>query len=76
MNKALTDKQREVLDWIRGYVSEWGYAPSLREIGDAFGLTSTNGVHDHLSALERKGYIRRTRNVARGLVLLDEVANG
>ena len=59
MPERLTDRQREVLDFISGSIAERGYPPTLREIGVHFGIRSTNGVNDHLKALEKKGYLRR-----------------
>lgn len=67
--RALTARQRAVLDWIRGFMIAKGYAPSLREIGAAFGIRSTNGVNDHLRALERKGWIRRDMMLSRSIVI-------
>jgi len=58
MNK-LTDRQRKVLEYICESIRERGYPPTLREIGLHLGIRSTNGVNDHLRALERKGYITR-----------------
>jgi repressor LexA len=55
----LTSRQRKILDVIRDAVSDRGYPPSIREIGEAVGLTSTSSVHSQLEALQRKGYIRR-----------------
>src|SRR5262252_168854 len=57
--EPLTDKQKEVLDFILRWGNEHGYPPSLREIGTHFKIRSTNGVNDHLKALERKGYLKR-----------------
>lgn len=51
----LTDRQRQILDLIGATVRERGYPPSVREIGDAVGLSSPSTVHSHLSALERGG---------------------
>jgi repressor LexA len=56
---GLTPRQRKVLDVIRDWVERFGYPPSVREIGDAVGLTSTSSVHHQLRTLERKGYLRR-----------------
>jgi repressor LexA len=56
---ALTDRQRRILEMIRETVDERGYPPSIREIGEAVGLTSTSSVHSQLEALQRKGFIRR-----------------
>lgn len=55
----LTDRQRLVLSAVMRLVEERGFAPTLREIGEAVGIVSTNGVLDHLKALERKGYLLR-----------------
>jgi repressor LexA len=56
---TLTARQREVLEVIQKYLSERGYPPSVREIGEAVGLTSPSTVHAHLNALQRRGYLRR-----------------
>jgi repressor LexA len=56
---GLTARQRLVLETIRASVEQRGYPPSMREIGDAVGLTSPSSVKHQLSALERKGYVRR-----------------
>ncbi|UJR81305.1 transcriptional repressor LexA [Sandaracinus amylolyticus] len=58
MNK-LTDRQRMVLEYICESIQDRGYPPTLREIGLKLGIRSTNGVNDHLRALERKGYLTR-----------------
>jgi repressor LexA len=63
----LTVRQRKVLDVIRSSVSERGYPPSIREIGDAVGLTSTSSVAHQLRTLERKGYLRRDPNRPRAV---------
>jgi repressor LexA len=57
--KPLTVRQREVLEMIERHMRERGYPPSVREIGDAVGLTSPSTVHAHLAALQRHGYLRR-----------------
>jgi repressor LexA len=59
MAEQLTTRQRRILDVIRDAVADRGYPPSIREIGDAVGLTSTSSVHSQLEALQRKGFIRR-----------------
>lgn len=63
----LTVRQRTVLEVIRTSVTERGYPPSIREIGDAVGLTSTSSVAHQLRALERKGYLRRDPNRPRAV---------
>lgn len=57
--QKLTDRQQAVLDFISSTIDQHGYAPTLREIGNHLGIRSTNGVNDHLRALERKGYLKR-----------------
>lgn len=57
--KKLTKRQQLVLQYIIEHIEEWGYPPTIREIGDHLGIKSTNGVNDHLKALERKGYVIR-----------------
>jgi len=64
---VLTDRQREILDFISQSISERGYPPTLREIGLHFGIRSTNGVNDHLRALEKKGYLQREDLKSRAL---------
>src|SRR3954447_15946653 len=64
---ALTDRQREILDFISRSIAKRGYPPTLREIGAHFGIKSTNGVNDHLRALEKKGYLQREDLKSRAL---------
>jgi repressor LexA len=64
---GLTPRQRKVLEVIRDWVDRFGYPPSVREIGDAVGLTSTSSVHHQLRTLERKGYLRRDPNRTRAV---------
>ena len=64
---GLTERQRTILDVIRASVSSRGYPPSIREIGDAVGLTSTSSVAHQLRTLERKGYLRRDPNRPRAV---------
>ncbi|HWN67148.1 MAG TPA: transcriptional repressor LexA, partial [Haliangium sp.] len=59
MPDALTLRQREILEFITSFIQERGYPPTLREIGEHFGIRSTNGVNDHLKALEKKGFLAR-----------------
>jgi repressor LexA len=68
---ALTDRQRSVLDFLRDFLKDNGYPPTIREIAGHFDLRSPRGVQDHLEALERKGYIRRARERSRGIELLE-----
>jgi repressor LexA len=64
---GLTPRQRLVLDTIRASVEQRGYPPSMREIGEAVGLTSPSSVKHQLTALERKGYLRRDPNRPRAI---------
>ncbi|HWO40206.1 MAG TPA: transcriptional repressor LexA [Candidatus Eisenbacteria bacterium] len=59
MLPSLTARQKEIYDFLLKTIREKGYAPSIPEIGRRFKIASTNGVADHLKALEKKGYIRR-----------------
>jgi repressor LexA len=67
---GLTPRQRRVLEVIREWVERRGYPPSVREIGEAVGLTSTSSVAHQLRALERKGYLRRDPNRPRAVGVL------
>jgi repressor LexA len=66
-NPVLTPRQRTILDVIRASVTSRGYPPSIREIGDAVGLTSTSSVAHQLRTLEKKGYLRRDPNRPRAV---------
>src|SRR5499427_8748122 len=65
--QGLTARQQQVLGYIRQSIHERGYPPTLREIGAYMGIRSTNGVNDHLRALERKGYLTREDMKSRAL---------
>lgn len=67
MANRITDRQREVLAFVVSFVRSNGYPPTLREIGAALKIRSTNGVSDHLSALERKGLLVCSNTKARGI---------
>jgi repressor LexA len=66
----LTKRQKEILDHIDGFIGERGYAPSFEEIAHHFGYSSLATVHEHLSNLERKGYIRKSYNESRSIELV------
>ncbi|HTY30778.1 transcriptional repressor LexA [Mycobacterium sp.] len=66
-DSSLTERQRTILNVIRASVTSRGYPPSIREIGDAVGLTSTSSVAHQLRTLERKGYLRRDPNRPRAV---------
>jgi repressor LexA len=67
VDSSLTERQRTILKVIRASVTNRGYPPSIREIGDAVGLTSTSSVAHQLRTLERKGYLRRDPNRPRAV---------
>ncbi len=71
MRPDLTDRQRQALDYISDCLVARGYPPTLREIGEHMGIRSTNGVNDHLKALERKGYLVREELKSRALRPVD-----
>ena len=73
MRPTLTARQQQLLDYIDHVVRTTGYPPSIRQIGTALGISSTNGVRAHLKALEKKGYIHRSLRVSRGIAMLDGV---
>ena len=66
----LTKRQREILDFLSSYNEVNGYAPSFEEIASQFGYSSLATVHEHLSNLERKGYIKRSYNESRAIEIL------
>jgi len=66
----LTKRQKEILDYIEGFITLRGYAPSFEEIAEEFGYSSLATVHEHLSNLERKGYIRKSYNESRSIELV------
>lgn len=70
----LTERQREVYELVRSLIRERGYGPTVREIGEHFGIRSPNGVMCHLRALERKGLITRKANKSRAIELTGEDA--
>lgn len=66
-SRPLTERQQAILDFIIETIRTRGFPPTLRDIGQDFGIRSTKGVNDHLAALERKGKIRRQNNLSRGI---------
>jgi repressor LexA len=65
----LTKRQKQILDYIGEFIDSNGYPPSFEEIAEAFGYSSLATVHEHLSNLERKGYIRKAYNESRSIEL-------
>ncbi|MBQ5867846.1 MAG: transcriptional repressor LexA [Lachnospiraceae bacterium] len=68
----ITDKQREILEYIRDTILAKGYPPAVREICEAVHLKSTSSVHSHLETLEKNGYIRRDPTKPRTIEILDD----
>lgn len=68
----LTDRQKDVYEFIREKIQNRGYGPTVREIGEAFQISSPNGVMCHLKALEKKGIIKREPNMSRAITLAAE----
>src|SRR5208283_1727768 len=64
---TLTKRQKQMVDYLEQYISEHGYAPTLAETGEYFGISSLATVHKHLRNLENKGFIRRMHNHSRAL---------
>ncbi len=73
MNDELTDRQARILDYIRQVTRVRNYPPSVREIGEAVGLSSSSTVHNHLNQLERRGLIRRDPSKSRTVQLVKDV---
>lgn len=72
----LTGKRREILDFIAAHHRERGYPPSVREIGEAVGLTSSSTVHTHLTTLQRQGYLRRDPTKPRAIEVRYDALSG
>ena len=68
----LSKRQFQVLEFIKKYFAQYGYAPALKEIATELGLKSTGTVHGHLDALEKKNYIQRSYGYSRGIHLIEE----
>ena len=68
----LTKRQRQIYDYIKDFIEEQGYAPSIVEIGENFNLTSPATVHKHLQNLSQKGMIKRSWNKSRAIELMPE----
>jgi repressor LexA len=73
---VLTDKRREILDFIETEQRERGYPPSVREICEAVGLTSTSTVHSHLNTLQKQGFLRRDPTKPRAIEVRYDPASG
>ena len=71
----ITQKQQEILDYIKNEILNRGFPPAVREICEAVGLKSTSSVHSHLEALEKNGYIRRDATKPRAIEIIDDNFN-
>mgnify|MGYP000191585194 CR=1 FL=1 len=74
--RSLTPRQNEIYEFVREQISGQKSPPTIPEIADHFGLRSTNGVYEHLVALEAKGYIERKKGKARGITLTERIPEG
>lgn len=71
----ISDKQMEILEYIKSQILQRGFPPAVREIGEAVNLKSTSSVHSHLETLEKNGYIRRDPTKPRAIEILDDTFN-
>lgn len=74
-NGNISEKQREILEYIKKEILKKGYPPAVREICDAVGLKSTSSVHAHLETLEKNGYIRKDPTKPRAIEVIDDTFN-
>lgn len=74
MARGLTERQKTVLEFIRGFMAGHGYAPSVREVAEDLGISGAKNAAKHLAALERKGYLRRRPGLSRAMELAGPIA--
>jgi repressor LexA len=74
MAKGLSERQEKMLEFIGEFIREYRFPPTIRQIGEEVGISSTSVVKYNLDALERKGYIERDREISRGIRLVEEFA--
>jgi repressor LexA len=74
VERSLTKRQQEIFDYVRSYVGDHGYPPTVRDIGKAIGLTSSSTVHAHLANLEKLGVLRRDPTKPRAIEVLKDKA--
>ena len=74
MKKKLTDRQNTIFEFIKSSIEEKGYPPTFRDIAAEFDIKSTNGVRVQLDALEKKGYIKRSSKLSRGIEVVGHSA--
>ena len=70
---TLTKRQKQILDFIAGYIKKSGISPTYEEIKKRFKLSALSTVHQHVEALEQKKYIKRNDNVSRGIEMCDKI---
>lgn len=73
MAKLLTEKQQLILNFLKESITDSGYPPTVREVGERFGIT-VKGAYDHLKAIEKKGFIKTEQNKSRAIIILDDEA--
>ena len=73
-NKGLTDRHMKILHFLQDFQNENGYPPSIREIGEQTGISSTSVVNYYLDQLEKLGYIKRDRHISRGVVATEKLS--
>lgn len=73
--RNLTEKQKKILDFIKVYIKENGYPPTIKEIMNKFSFSSPTSVISHLKAIEKKGYIKKFEKISRGIVLNEQILN-
>jgi repressor LexA len=76
VDTTLTGKRREILEYIESSLRDRGYPPSVREIGEAVGLTSSSSVHAHLATLQKQGYLRRDPSKPRAIEVRYDTSSG
>lgn len=74
VKNKLTDRQRQIYEFIRDHITQFGAPPTIREIGRKMNISSTNGVRQHLTAIIKKGYLKKQDHIARGIELVEAVA--
>jgi len=74
VKERLTKRQKEIFEYIETMITEHGKSPTIREIGEKFNISSTNGVRAHLEVLMKKGYIHRQKLISRGIELARSLA--
>lgn len=74
MPPVVYKRQLQILDFIRQYIDTHGFAPTLKQIAEALGVSSLATIHEHLQALEKKGLIRKKTGATRGIVITDHIS--